>query len=398
MTVWEQRILDACVQRYPSSAAAKGGNKMRLRVPSAFSAYALALPDVMESFLEAAESLERTGVISLVWDRHRKGETLSSIVLENPVQVFALTGRDSPVVIAERARLCACEEAAGFDVLVQQELFSFFAATIGPEDAVEGMTSALLREFAQLVRSYPGESEGLAPRALSVRLFSDSKKIETLLRQFRPLLQKAGRAGVSVPDFSALERSFPETLISGSLIFSFAEGPLSNPSGCILGLPYSSALRINSIALFPGGKRANQKRVLTVENKETFYVLSEMNGFDCVLYTAGHPNAAVARLCAVLALSGFAFFHAGDLDPDGILILQEIMSASGVRVEPYRMDTATFDRYLPFARSLEPTMITRFVQLSDETRKLPGIDDLVGRILSTAQGVEQEIIDYRIIP
>jgi hypothetical protein len=102
----------------------------------------------------------------------------------------------------------------------------------------------------------------------------------------------------------------------------------------------------------------------------------------------------------VLAKNSFRFFHAGDLDPDGILILQEIMSIVSVAcnaevpVCPVCMDAATFDRYSIHARTLEQTMLRRLSLITDTTRALPGIGGLVTRIAESGRGVEQEIIDY----
>jgi len=70
------------------------------------------------------------------------------------------------------------------------------------------------------------------------------------------------------------------------------------------------------------------------------------------------------------------------------------MRASGRPVRPFCMDSAVFERYFPFARELTAGMLSRFVQLADETRALAGIETLVERILSTGKGVEQEVIDY----
>jgi hypothetical protein len=95
-----------------------------------------------------------------------------------------------------------------------------------------------------------------------------------------------------------------------------------------------------------------------------------------------------------LAESGFAFSHAGDLDPDGILILQELGDIAGKPVQPLRMEKAVFDQYLPCGRKLEPSMLKRTKLISQKTRAIPGMEDLICRIEETGMGVEQEIINY----
>ncbi|MDR1948673.1 MAG: DUF2220 family protein, partial [Spirochaetaceae bacterium] len=247
---------------------------------------------------------------------------------------------------------------------------------------------------------------GITPRALSVSLYGDSKRLEEILRLFGRILSRAERRGIGRPDFSALERSFPDTLIAGKINIRFeSRPPLVNAGGYILGLPLTTVLKIRGITPFqhdtsrPDPGTGEKPRVLTIENKETFYALAEdpqtLPGFTCFLYTAGHPNGAVRALVSILAASGFSFFHAGDPDPEGILILQELAEIAGKPVIPIRMDGPAFDRYAHCGRKLEPTMLSRISLINEATLRLPGIKELIKKIQETGLGIEQEIIDYR---
>ena len=59
------------------------------------------------------------------------------------------------------------------------------------------------------------------------------------------------------------------------------------------------------------------------------------------------------------------------------------------------MDTATFDKYLPWARPLTKPMLRQIEKIREETKTIPGFADLLQRIEATGLGVEQEIVDYR---
>jgi hypothetical protein len=260
-------------------------------------------------------------------------------------------------------------------------------------------------DFANLLDIFlsPGRSRNMTTRALSVSLYNDSKRMENILDLFGPALSQAQKQGVPLPDFSFLERSFPETLISGKICLEYLNGdlpPLVNAAGLILGLPAESLREIRNVRTISGRKTP---RVLTVENKETFYALGdplnyESGGearYDCFLYTGGYPNKAAAALIRTLAASGFRFSHAGDLDPDGILILQNIMDIAEGPVSPLGMDAPTFDRYLPLARPLNKVMLRQIHKIRKDTRDIPELSALIRRIEETGRGVEQEIIDYR---
>jgi hypothetical protein len=200
-------------------------------------------------------------------------------------------------------------------------------------------------------------------------------------------------------------------MIAGKLKFVFNERegracpPMENASGAILGFPLASARRLRDIAPLdplPAGNGGDPPALLTLENKETFYVLAEKEDFrlgstyNALLYIGGHPNRAVGAMLPVFAASGFALYHAGDLDPEGILILQELSAMAGKTVTPVAMDGETFDTYKAYGRKLEASMLRRASLISAETRRLPGIADLIRRIESTGLGVEQEIIDLAV--
>jgi hypothetical protein len=409
LTVWEGRILAALAESYPVSAAARGGRELRLRRDSIFPDFDTASPDERESFLEAAEALEASGLVRLQW-QGRAGEVLRALVLLDPQALFLRLGRCSPAEEAEAARAEALQQVSELVAIGSEAgrrgtgsgqtgtgraFFDYLSTCLEPRDAAAGIDARAVADLGRLFSFLSDPVPGLTPRALSIRLYADSKRLERLLGLFRPVLQKAGREGVMLPDLSALERSFPETQVAGRLVFETgATGTVDNGTGLVLGLPWKTARQLTRIHTL---ENRRYPRALGVENKESFHALAEGHpGFDCVFYTAGHPNPAVATLVASLARSGFELFHAGDLDPDGILILQELGDAAECKVTPLKMDTDTFDRYRAYGRNLDGTIMDRVSRISAPVMDLPGIRGLVERILSTGVGVEQEIIDYHL--
>jgi hypothetical protein len=436
MTDWENRIIGIFMERYPFSAAADNspdiqaaGNAavraLRIGADRLFPGFDTASPDDRESFLEAAESLEKRGLVSVRWARRRKGEALFAMVCPDPEALFAFAGRPSPAALAEAAREASREIALGTRNEPVRSLFDFMAGTINAEDAFRGIDADAVRDLARLAgaRALPGRPVdgslpedagprpgGITPRALSVALYGNSKRLEELTGLFGRILGRAERRGILTPDFSDLGRSFPDTLAAGRLVIRFGPGeePLVNAGGYILGLPLITILKIGEITSLrheapeSGAKKSHAKKnagVLMIENKETFYALAGdpqfLREFNCLLYTGGHPNGAVRALVSALAASGFDFFHAGDLDPDGILILQELAEITGKPVGPVRMDGPTFDRYAHCGRKLEPSMVSRVRLINESTRGLPGIGELIKKITEREIGIEQEIIDYR---
>jgi hypothetical protein len=452
MTRWEERIAGVFAERFPRSAAAEslaragfpqragdadaieplsentpGSRAFRLTAEQIFPDFEASPPEEKESFLEAVEALERKGLVRVRWALRRKREALASLAFPDPEAFFAFMGKPSPSAAAAEARLTAARLSAG-DIhgtnaggavsapSAYTELFRFLAAAVKPANAARGVNAAAVRDLAGLTAFFAdggAGGPGLTARALSIALYADSKRLEEILSLFARFLSAAEGKGIPIPEFSLFDRSFPETMIAGRLGFFFSgEGgaetrPLENDAGIIIGLPLAGILRIRKIAPLKETGRADEAaeskgafrpKVLMVENKETFYALAGKPApgrtrYDAILYAAGHPNRAVRALVGVLAASGFEFYHAGDLDIDGILILQELADMAGKPVTPVRMDPETFERYRRHGRRLEKSMLRRVSLIREETRNLPGIGELIKLIEETGLGVEQEIID-----
>lgn len=400
MTAAEKTICGECARRFPASAAAGGGSPLRIRVDSAFAELLSSGPDSRESFLEAAETLAKAGIISLSWKRFREGEELSSITLISPQALFARIGKPFPVDECRAARDAARKAAETADAGSREYalcawLSEHVSAEDVPVDATEGTLAALIQDLitvsCELKRvTDRGTLRGITPRALSVRLFSDSKRIETVLANTAPLLRRAGRSSVPLPDFSPVSRNYPETLIAGPFTLQLCDGTaIDNPGGHILGIPLETAQGINNID-------SSTHKLITVENKETFHALasSSLALNTVLLYTGGHPNRAVQSLLRTFARSAFSLSHAGDLDIEGILILQEIGDCALIPCTPVKMDGQTFQQYWEHLRNLEDNALKRAALIRDDTRALQGIESLLERILATGKGLEQEVVDY----
>ena len=400
MTEREKLILETLAAQYPSSAQATGGRPLRLRLNAVFPELDRNKPDDYESFLEAAEALEKEGIVQLDWERHRRGEDLSAIILVSPEILFQRLELPFPGDVCLRVREEAHRHATDNS---GAPFFSWLANNASPKDiALAGslFCERTVADLAALVNALDLIALGKAPlsatRALSVRLFSDSKYIESLLNLMKGFLRRAERNGIPVPLFDLVDRSYPETMIAGRVrIEPDASRPLENDSGMIIAFPFESVIRFGSILPLHAPDRTDNKkpRVLGVENKESFYALSSLKRFDAVVYVAGHPNRAVQALFRVFAQSGWDLFHSGDLDPDGILVLQELSDAAGMQVRPWMMNVSVFERYRSLSRPLDEVMHLRSAQIREDTRKLEGIEDLIQVILSCGRGVEQEIIE-----
>jgi hypothetical protein len=425
MNRYARTILDAFGEAYPGSAQFCGGRRLRLGT------WEKRIPEIVHDveaknqFLSAAEALEKKKVVELKWRRFRTGTDLEAIVLEAPVLLYELLGRDSPETIRRqmlevlRADIRPIDDPSTGPIVdsitefLVRELTGGRKVAISSADDMRALLT-LLTTRADLVHTLP-------LRALSVRLFGDSKRLEGLFPAFDAVFQKA--VGEKLSDVLGLSRSYPEVSVSlfGTILVDDSGRRRWNCNGEILTLPLSTveglggAKFVASVAerclsFTRNRKRRETSDVITVENKESFYTFSkhvsrarstgrdeldenDLRSVDAVVYTAGHPNPAVIAILRLLIDAGARIRHFGDMDPDGLLIPAEISRLTRVGVTPFLMDVDLYRRFLPYGYTLGDGAIERLRTRRDD---LPAAFlPLSEAILEQGIGVEQEVLDPR---
>jgi hypothetical protein len=221
--------------------------------------------ELKEDFLAAVDELVEIGLVSVKWRRFREGTDLDALYLEDPEKLYEALGRPSPETIRQRmvevlrsdawtdagtrsdiANSVAQSERVERDELrhaVRTHLLG--ELEVGHPVAVESVESLVdLGAVFSLDRS---TARSLPIRALSVRLFNDSKRLEQLLKQADAAGRKA--AGVAISHVLGLARSYPEVLLAirGSLQWRdppAADGtapPAASPGGADMPAPATAA-------------------------------------------------------------------------------------------------------------------------------------------------------------
>jgi len=383
----ERDILLAFAERYPRSAMRTGGRPLRLRDWEARDPTITRSAESLTIFLETMEALERQGLLRLGWWGRKKGERLAWAELVNPEQLYQRLDRSTPDALSRDLRDSAKQLVHRSEGRMNRISANFFRIVAEqPEPFINLLGTADLEDLWTLFSQEPGAFSGTPIRSLSIRLFGDSKRLERLL----PLAKKIARQGKRSDLLSALpSRSYPEVWIGGAVEYTPVEGPPWSIQKGPQGLSLALVRGLRTLRLIGG----TTQRVLSVENKETFYALCGSSlPFDAYVYCGGRPNRAVRQALTLFHREGYRIYHAGDLDADGIAILGELHRLVGA--QPFGMNVKTFDRYLPYGRPLEAAFLRRLAQIPEDTRLLESIGPLIERIAATGKTVEQEIIDY----
>ncbi len=407
----EKEILRRFQEDYPSSAQVRGGRALRKGGWQRIFPEIERDPRIKDDFISAAEDLEKKGVLSIRWARHRRGDRIEALYLEDPRRLHELLDLPTPEQQREESlglldvfrREVGPPEAAhsGGAPPAVSHLSASSKATSPPSSSLsadflpnllehlQGRLEAFiptpcgepekLRDLLTLLKADRGMIAELPIRALSVRLYRDSKRLEALLPEADRLAMAA--AGERLSTRFGLARNYPQAGLRGYLELVMSDGQAWKLKGESV---FLGPELVDRIALLSA-----DRPVLIVENKETFMTLPAADcGFAGLLYGGGHLNPSATALIRRVEHSGIELHYFGDLDPDGLLIFQEAEKLLTGPLLPWHMDAKTYLRYVEYGYPLSEGSLARLAQLR------PGhFDELAALIGSHGRGVEQEVID-----
>ncbi len=404
ITPTARRILEQFAAAFPTSAHYRGGRPLRK------AGWAGLMPEIerdveaKQRFLDAVDELVAAGILLVRWRRFREGDEVEALSLRDPAALFAALGTRSPTETAGALR-AVLRETTCRPASLAEAVASHVAALLDANHPTPFADEKELADTLRLLALSPEQVAKQPIRALSVRLFSNSKRIEAILRTVDTATRAA--AGVAATEVLGLSRSYPEATIALRGSITFADGRRWELLGESVTLPLETITAIEEI-IFAG-------ELITVENKESFAVTAagalgsktaewpgephtstggpkiagaaSVRAAGAVIYTAGHPNRAVQAVVRRAAVGGAAVRHFGDMDPEGLLIYQEIASLVP-RLQPLFMDPQTYNRLAAHGRPLTQKELALLERI---TR--PELAPLVERMRARKVAVEQEVID-----
>lgn len=294
----------------------------------------------LEEFHKFMRDVERTGGISLEWGKRETSHVLQRVRLQDLNMacrsVGLQTAGDSAIAAVDQI-LSGIEDPQGWALpyinsmrTAWQRRKSAFGLNA---DQAENAIIALKAVQAMRERRH----EGLDMRTFSSRATGNSKAVEANLGPIVAICRNEfGLADLGknqVLEALGLQKFPQPVLVSGDLAVTGSDCTLSNIQPYI-GLPPMDEYPVKVIS--PPGY------VLTIENLTSFnrYVREVSdNGF--VVYSGGYPSQAVGRFISTMAEQideEVPWFHWGDIDADGLLILDKISRLANRAVHPHLME------------------------------------------------------------
>lgn len=170
-------------------------------------------------------------------------------------------------------------------------------------------------------------------RELSVKLFNNSKRLESIESTVRALMYKYGEYDEKDTVFEELNiiKTPTYVMVKGKGILNCGQQiDLSKIDGDI-GLSTQTLKGLNSVEL-------NGASVITIENLTNFHKYQSQN--ELVIYLGGFHNSIKRDFIKLVSKCnpGCIFKHYGDIDAGGFYILEHLKAKTGINFIPFNMD------------------------------------------------------------
>ena len=245
------------------------------------------------------------------------------------------------------------------------------------------------------VEAVMSNKEEIFLRELSVKLYNDSKRLESLEKKIKKIIidfSEEKEEYMSVEDlFSEFNILKNPSFITIKGIGEFSiRGNTVNLEAFTNGIGISS-LDLNELQFIPCDKVS---KIITIENLTSF---NRFNAEEAIIiYLGGYHNEARRNLLKSLYkiynnLS--EFYHFGDIDVGGLRILNHLRTKTGIDIKPLMMNKETLITNQKYCKSLTNNDIKALKDMLESSMYME-FYDLIQYMLSEGIKLEQEIISF----
>ena len=144
-----------------------------------------------------------------------------------------------------------------------------------------------------------------------------------------------------------------DTALEDADLGNAALGNAVSGNANVMELPEGLPLAFSSSTIHAISRiETESNRILTIENMTTFHRFAEKD-FFCVYLAGYHSMLKTDFLKKIAPSDQKQWFHFGDLDPDGFLILKNLRVKTGLDFSPYHMEKELLTKYERDTKPLE---------------------------------------------
>ena len=239
-------------------------------------------------------------------------------------------------------------------------------------------------------------------RVFSVRIFNNSKRFDDIKPS---LVRLARRANPEWRSFTSEDLLRELNLVANpGFVHLAGNWELTDLNGQIInldcfipsvGFPASQIARLEKIAI-------RAEAVLCIENLTSFHAFTRVNEIhsaklhpeggrrNAIICLMGNPSPSIRHLLRLIPADTPIYLWS-DMDYGGFNILSQLRRQVGLRIQPYLMDIATFDKYAHLSRPLTQVDTHNLKRLALNPA-LKDVHPTLEHILQRGLKLEQEAI------
>ena len=397
----QKLILSKLLQKYEKSKSYKGENSVRqsfaVEPTKIFAQYDDDFADVDEvkNFEQEVDALVQLGFVKIELRDNRI------------VKILAVDADDVWAQI--RSILCVKEKK-----VLQQESLDFYTSQLEKHPVVRNFCNSQIERINQGKKeTYPLETartivafldyvlnnrQEILERELSIEVAHDSKAWEKSYRtQVCKILRESGSFDELITtddDNKEFEKKILEELnvySNPSYVYFKGNAKIVFDNGDVfmvlqdrpVALPSTVLNRITKIEI-------SENAVMTVENLTTFNRVQHNGAF--FVYLGGYHNTAKSQFLKLVHAQNATldYLHFGDIDPDGFLILENLIAKTGIAFKPYCMNIECLQKYATYCKTLAENDCKKAENLISAGKHA----EIMKYMLEKNVKLEQEIISW----
>lgn len=364
----QRKVLSALLDKYENSKTYKGENQVRqsfaITPDSIMQEYYADFADV-EQIQLFEDKLAELAEAQLIW-LERRGTVIKKILLNTELitDCYEILGREDKNTLI-REQILFYEGYKGTSPVLTKFCTEQICLLEGGRKAEYSLEEA--GELLPLCLFILENQQELLERELSIVRFGSSKLFEKKFRaRVCRLLQKYG-------DYAELLEEVDDKREREQIILG-EHNIYSNPSYLYIkgeatlifcGLPPVEISLAAPVAYSSESLQRLERinihgaQVMTIENLTSFNRMQEKGYF--YLFLSGYHNTAKQRLLTRIAEQneGLRWFHFGDFDPDGFLIIEHLKQKTKIAFQPVHMGAAELAKYREYGRPMEKNDIKK---------------------------------------
>lgn len=398
MAQYDRKVLNCLLDTYENSLLSTGENKRTIQIEYRFTRTSIPVyfdesSSEYENIHISLKELESKNLIRIIWKDNKQDYLIQKVRLmtDHIDEAYQYVGR-KPKRGLEEETIALLQKYLDVQAPITVEFVQYLLERLQNHQSVkEYIALDNMKETEKFLRACVLVEQNKKPcyiREFSISHFQDSKyfervesRIAKVFRQFSgefmemDTLELLAEYGIyRTPNYVYFKGNAKIAIGEEIVDLSLLKQGIGISGEDLAGIRFSD---LGSI-----------KKVITIENLTSFFRYREEDSL--LIYLGGYHNRIRRTLLKMIyeIIPDAKYYHFGDIDAGGFVILLDLRKKTGIPFMSYHMDLDTLKQYRQYGKCLTETDRKRLEQIS----KAEEFREIIGFMLEENIKLEQECI------